>query len=229
MPVRMNSVTKEKPVLLVVEGPLRGQQWVMHDDQLLVGRGSECQMVISERAVSRQHVRIWRDDNMYFVEDMGSKNGTHINGALLTAPQALEDGDEIQVALAVKIKFIGSEATVPLSFESAPQHAVGGLKLDPNTHDVWVNGNRLDPPLSLYQYRLLSALYDRHGGICARDEVVRIVWPEAEGEGVSEQAIDALVRRLRDRLTELDPSNQFVATVRGHGFRMMQPSADPKD
>jgi DNA-binding response OmpR family regulator len=37
---------------------------------------------------------------------------------------------------------------------------------------------------------------------------------------VSEQAIDALVRRLRDRLAELDPDHRYVVTVRGHGFRL---------
>jgi DNA-binding response OmpR family regulator len=49
--------------------------------------------------------------------------------------------------------------------------------------------------------------------------VIEAVWPDTMGEGVSEQAIDALVRRLRDRLAELDAEHQYVLTVRGHGFR----------
>ena len=49
------------------------------------------------------------------------------------------------------------------------------------------------------------------------------VWPEAMGEGVSEQAIDALVRRLRDRLAETDEDWQYIITVRGHGFRLDNP------
>jgi DNA-binding response OmpR family regulator len=50
--------------------------------------------------------------------------------------------------------------------------------------------------------------------------VIEAVWPEAVGEGVSEQAIDALVRRLRDRIAEIDPEHQYIITVRGHGFRL---------
>ncbi len=50
------------------------------------------------------------------------------------------------------------------------------------------------------------------------------MWPEAIGEGVSEQAIDALVRRLRDRLAEVDPTFQYIVTVRGHGFRLDNPA-----
>ncbi|MCB0207187.1 MAG: helix-turn-helix domain-containing protein, partial [Anaerolineae bacterium] len=55
--------------------------------------------------------------------------------------------------------------------------------------------------------------------VCNRDAIVETVWPGTGGAGVSEQAIDALVRRLRDRLAELDDYN-YVVTVRGHGFRL---------
>lgn len=222
------SPTKDKPVLLVIDGPLRGQQWVMHSDQLVVGRGAECNIIIPERPVSREHLRIFREGQRYYVEDLNSKNGTHVNGLTLSEVQELNDGDEIQVALSVKLKFIGSEATVPLYLNSAPDKQ-GGLTLNPHTHDVLINAKRLDPPLSLYQYRLLELLYEKKGGICTRDEVVRVVWPEAQEEGVSEQAIDALVRRLRDRLAELEPASHYIATVRGHGFRMVQPGESPDD
>jgi DNA-binding response OmpR family regulator len=49
---------------------------------------------------------------------------------------------------------------------------------------------------------------------------VEAVWPEAAEEGVSDQAMDALVRRLRERVGELDPDHQYIVTVRGHGFRL---------
>ena len=75
------------------------------------------------------------------------------------------------------------------------------------------------------EYRLLEQLYVNAGRICTRDEVIQTVWPEALGEGVSEQAIDALVRRLRDRLMELDPDWQYIVTVRGHGFRLDNPQS----
>jgi DNA-binding response OmpR family regulator len=74
--------------------------------------------------------------------------------------------------------------------------------------------------LSLHQYRLLEALWKSGGGVVTREEIVKAVWPEASGEGVSEQAIDALVRRLRERVAEFDDEFQYVVTVRGHGFRL---------
>jgi DNA-binding winged helix-turn-helix (wHTH) protein len=212
----MNQVN-EKPVLMVTDGELRGQKWVMHSDALTIGRGGEADVVLPERQISRVHVRVVRHVNGYEVEDLDSKNGTHLNGEPLIGSHPLRDGDEIQIALAVKMRFVGSEATVPLDAEGI---TAGRLQLDTNTRQVSVGGQMLDPPLSLLQYRLLELLHEREGGVCSRDEVISIVWPEDESEGVSEQAIDAVVRRLRDRLAELDPDHQYVVTVRGHGFRL---------
>jgi DNA-binding response OmpR family regulator len=87
---------------------------------------------------------------------------------------------------------------------------------------VFIQDQELDPPLSLPQYRLLELLYLHAGRVCTRETVVETVWPDVVGEGVSEQAIDALVRRLRDRLAEIDPDHQYIVTMRGHGFRLDQ-------
>jgi DNA-binding winged helix-turn-helix (wHTH) protein len=217
----------DKPVLLITDGPLSGQQWVMHNDELIVGRGSHCQIVIPERRVSREHIRIWREQDKYFVEDLDSKNGTHVNAVKLDEVHELEEGDEIQIALCVKIRFIGSEATVPLSLEEQEQEAMAlsqrGLVLDTKKRQLTIDGRLLQPQLSLYQYRLLELLVRLNGNVCTREEVIHAVWPDAAEAGISEQAIDALVRRLRDRLAELSPDHQYIRTVRGHGFQLIQP------
>jgi DNA-binding response OmpR family regulator len=92
--------------------------------------------------------------------------------------------------------------------------------VDTEAKRVWIAGMELDPPLSLAQYRLLELLYELRGRVVSREEVVSAVWAEDEAEGVSEQAIDALARRLRERIAEIDPDHQYVVTVRGHGFRL---------
>lgn len=211
------NMASEKPVLMITEGELRGQRWVMHGDEITIGRGGEADIVLPERQISRLHVRITRGADGYVITDLDSKNGTHLNGEPLTGSQPLYDDDEIQIALAVKMRFVGSEATVPLDSEGLWQ---GRLHLDENARLVTIGGQVLDPPLSLLQYRLLELLYRAEGGVCTRDDVITAVWPQDESEGVSEQAIDAVVRRLRDRLAELDPDHQYIVTVRGHGFRL---------
>ena len=49
------------------------------------------------------------------------------------------------------------------------------------------------------------------------------VWGEEQVYGVSEQALDALIRRLRDRLAAADPRHAYLVTVRGHGIRLENP------
>jgi DNA-binding winged helix-turn-helix (wHTH) protein len=207
----------EKPVLIAREGQLVGQRWTIDSDVFTIGRGSDCEIVLPERQVSRYHVKIRHEDGRYILEDLGSKNGTHLNGAPFQGTAPLQDGDEIQIALAVKLVFVGTDATLPLTFD--PPTKTGNLQIDIAQRSVMVNDEKLDPPLSLAQFRLLEMLYDADGAVCSRDEIVETVWPGTDGLGVSEQAIDALVRRLRDRLTELDDYN-YIVTVRGHGFQI---------
>jgi DNA-binding winged helix-turn-helix (wHTH) protein len=219
----MSSQDTEHPILIVQDENHPTQNWTMTKDDVTLGRGEECDLVLAERQISRQHIRIYKYGDTYRIADLDSKNGTWVNGQQLKGERELHDGDEIHVALAVRIRFIGSGATSPLATE-VPAFVIGKLRLDPEARRVFIHGEELNPPLSLPQYRLLELLYVNSGRICTRDQVIENVWPEAMGEGVSEQAIDALVRRLRDRLMELDPENQYVITVRGHGFRLENPT-----
>jgi len=207
----------DKPIIIAREGQLTGERWTIESDEFLIGRGSDCHIALPERQVSRHHAKILSESGQYVLQDLGSKNGTHMNGNRVRGSIPLRDGDEIQIALRVKLLFIGTDATVPLIVEK--ERPAGALERDPDRRTVRIRDQELAPPLSLAQFRLLQALYDANGAVVDRDAIVDVVWPGTDGLGVTEQAIDALVRRLRDRLSELD-DHEFVVTVRGHGFRL---------
>ena len=208
---------QDMPMLIVYEGELEGQRWVVDRDSMTIGRGTDCEIMLPERQVSRRHARIERDGGSYWLHDLKSKNRTHVNGEEVTdKPYLLRDGDEIQIALCVKMGFVGADATLPLELEGPNR----GLRIDHAARKVFVGGHELTPPLSLAQYRLLELLLDTEGQVVSRDTIVATVWTEEEAMGVSEQAIDALVRRLRDRIAAVDPDHQYIVTVRGHGFRL---------
>ncbi|MFN2224595.1 MAG: FHA domain-containing protein [Candidatus Promineifilaceae bacterium] len=207
----------DKPILIAREGQLAGERWTIEVPEFVIGRGNDCQIVLPERQVSRYHAKITSDQGKYILHDLGSKNGTHLNGARVIGSTQLKDGDEIQIALRVKLLFIGTDATIPLTVEEP--RPVGNLTLDKAQRAVKIQGKELLPPLSLAQFRLLEALYDADGAVVDRDAIVDVVWPGTDGIGVTEQAIDALVRRLRDRLAEIDDYD-YVVTIRGHGFRL---------
>lgn len=215
------STTETAMLILQRGGDEAGRRWPLDRQSLTIGRADDCDIVLPDRLVSRHHARIYWLDGHYFVEDLGSKNGTHVNGQEIHEPRQLVDGDEIQIALRFKLAFVDAGATAPLSLELPPEV---GLRLDPATRQVFVCGREITPPLSVAQYRLLELLIAAQGSIVTREEVVHGVWPEAVEEGVSEQAIDALIRRLRERITEIDPDHQYIITVRGHGFRFENPT-----
>lgn len=210
----------ERPILIIQNANKDEHEQVpVMKDSIILGRGDDCDIVLAERQISRQHLRIFRQNDVYYVEDLDSRNGTWLNGQQIKGTHRLYDNDEVQVALAIRLTFIGTGATAPLPFE-VPLSLGGRLRLDREARRVFIGDTEIDPPLSPPQYRLLELLYTNAGRICTRDTVVETVWPDAVGEGVSEQAIDALVRRLRDRLAEIDPGWQYIVTVRGHGFRL---------
>jgi hypothetical protein len=155
------------------------------------------------------------EGNHYFLEDAGSKNGVFVNGQLVADPRPLEDGDRIQVAPGLELTFVDSEATAPLPGRLGPS-----LSLDRGERRVMIGGRKLVPPLSAAQYDFLALLAEEPGRVYSRQEIIAAVWSGAAPEGVSDDAIDALVRRLRHRLAELDPEHEYVVTVRGYGFRL---------
>ena len=96
------------------------------------------------------------------------------------------------------------------------------LRVDTGGRRVWLLEIELDPPLSASQFNLLQALYAQTGEVVPRTEIIEAVWGRS-AEGITEQALDALVRRLRDRLAEIDPNWEYIVTVRGHGLRLDNP------
>ena len=225
----MSQANDEFPVIVWLDGSLSNPSWVVDRPEMVLGRDDGCDIVIPVRQISRQHVRFMLESGACVIEDMRSKNGTWVNGYRLTGMRQLEDGDEIRIAKDIRLRFVGSGATAPSTTRVLPDVIPSGamtglrLRLDPESREVVIRDEPVDPPLSLPQYRLLEILFVSQGGVCSRSDVMDAVWPDAMGQGVTEQAIDALVRRLRDRLAEFDSEHQYIVTVRGHGFRLDNP------
>lgn len=201
-------------LVLHQEGEVR-QTWPLEAEETTIGRWPDNRIVIADRWVSRYHARIVRQGMRYVVEDLDSKNGTFVNGQRLTDPQELEDGDSIQVAPEYRLIFVDAEATAPV------RPAGPGLRLDAAQRRVWVAGQEVLPPLSPSQFVFLELLSSDPERVFDRDDIIAAVWPNAIASGVSDEAIDSLVRRLRKRLAELDPDHDYIEAVRGHGFRLI--------
>jgi hypothetical protein len=206
-------------MLLVHEGHSPKTQWPLVKPVMIVGREADSDIQVDDRQVSRRHAEIAQTQEGYTIRDLGSKNGTFLNGEPVSQkPRLIRNGDEVGIALCAKLTFVEDEATAPIIMDSKQKPSI---RMDMAAKRVWVTDKEIAPPLSLAQYNLLELLYQNAGSVVSRDEVVAVVWSQEEAEGVSEQAIDALARRLRERLAEIDPEHKYVETVRGHGFRLI--------
>jgi DNA-binding winged helix-turn-helix (wHTH) protein len=209
----------ESPVLIGQTGPVQGGRWNIPLEGITIGREGGCAILIADRQVSRRHAKIDRRGGKAYLEDLASKNGTMVNGVPVKKETELKDGDMIQIALVAKLLYLASDSTMPLISEGAAPRP-GRIKLNPIDHNIFINDEIVDPPLSIHQYRLLELLILRGGGLVSREDLIQSVWPGEEIEGITDQAIDALVRRLRDRLKEIDKDHEYILTIRGHGFRL---------
>lgn len=92
--------------LLVTKGLSRGDFYPLKDAPLTLGRASDADGQVIDDNVSRQHVRFEWDATarLHSVTDLGSRNGTRVNGEQVTGPALLRDGDEITLG-ATTIRF----------------------------------------------------------------------------------------------------------------------------
>ncbi len=226
----MDLHNEDLPIIIAQTGPLNGQRWVVRDG-MTIGRDDDCDLVIPDRQVSRYHARFEIHSDQTLLYDLSSKNGTYRNGKRVEEPISLQDGDVIQIALVQYFVYLSSDSTVPLGSDFQPvdvelvESGSHRLVLDKLSRRVWIDQQEVLPPLSVPQFRLLEALYDSQGTVVSRQDLVLAVWGDKEAVGVSEQALDALVRRLRDRLAVLDPNHIYLVTVRGYGLRLDNPPA----
>jgi hypothetical protein len=86
--------------LVVTEGPSAGAELPLAG-ALTIGRDQGADLVLDDPGVSRNHARVTADAEGVVIEDLGSSNGTFVNGQALTAPQRLAEGDNIQLGTAI--------------------------------------------------------------------------------------------------------------------------------
>jgi diguanylate cyclase (GGDEF)-like protein len=94
-----------KPVVTVLTGSNQGSLYKVLKGAAVIGRATSAEIKVEDDGISRAHARIRAETNRAFVEDLGSRNGTFVNGAKLTAPHELKEGDKIQVGRGTVLRF----------------------------------------------------------------------------------------------------------------------------
>ena len=208
--------------MLIVEKGIPGTRAIALDQQVcMLGASPASDVFIDNPYISRQHAQIIREGDRFLIRDLDSKNGTFVNGTRLKGEShRLRGGDRVELAEGqVLLKFLRRGTTITL-----PSTPAAGVELfvEPRAREVWVQGKKLDPPLSRKEFDVLNLLFQRRGEACSKDEISATGWPEREPGDVGDQEIEQSIRRLRLRI-EPDPSSpKFIITVRGFGYKLAQ-------
>jgi len=83
--------------LTVTEGSLAGTTLSLMESGVLLGRNPECTLVLDDDFASGRHARIFRRDGGWFVEDLGSTNGTYLGSTRLTEPKPVQVGSTLRI------------------------------------------------------------------------------------------------------------------------------------
>lgn len=119
--------------------------------------------------------------------------------------------------------------TIPLFEEfvktTIPSVAEEKIAYNQNTREITKGTNVISDLLSPQEYRLLRLLIGNEGRIVERDEIIPAVWPNIKVlEGISDEAIDQMVYRLRKKIEDEPNNPKHVTTVKGRGFRFQNPT-----
>lgn len=196
--------------------PATATSWLLEQTTTIIGRADDADVRIDAAAVSRRHATIERTPHGYLLYDNDSSNGTWINGVRVEEAHPLRDDDEIVVGGIETLRFVD-----PLATPMAP--AIGrltGVWIDPESGAVWVDAQPVEPPLSERQQALLELLASNEDALVSRESIVDIVWADVAAEGVSAEAVDALVKRLKARLRPLQLHGDYLEVRRGRGIRL---------
>jgi two-component system cell cycle response regulator len=104
IPVAFGSGHDNASLVLIYGGPELGKRFELRQDAV-IGRDPSCDIVVDMSFVSRQHARLTRNGSEWLIEDLGSRNGTQVNGAPAEALTPLRNGDQIKAGGAI-FKFL---------------------------------------------------------------------------------------------------------------------------
>lgn len=100
------------PRLICIQGPHNGATFILNEPSISFGRAASNQVRLTETRSSRHHAEIRREGANYVIYDLGSQNGTIVNGETLTRPRSLKPGDRISFSGEIFLFLVEVEAAV---------------------------------------------------------------------------------------------------------------------
>ncbi len=187
--------------------------------RITIGRGEDVDLQLSHPLVSRRHVELaLRDDGIFEVRDLGSRNGTTVNDETL-AEGVLKAEGEVRIQVGPYLLLVGPPADTiseTLAFD-VPGRA-RRVSLDRGKHSLTVDGKIAIEKLTGLEYGLLEALSDLSGDLVTNTSLGDRLWGKGQWDTYM---LHNLVRRVRRKVEESgENGDDVIVTVPGVGYRL---------
>lgn len=190
---------------------------------LTVGREPTCTIRVDSPYVSRQHARIELHDDQTMLVDLGSRNGSLLNGERVEGTVALAPGDVVTIA-DVTLECLAEEGLDGTTRTFASKRpitpvALDLLVVDTQAYEVQIGGKTLKRRLSAQEFELLSHLYANRERVCQRQELGDAIWG---GGNWDPNMLHRLVHRLKEKLEPIPEKPRYIQTIPWVGYRLTE-------
>ncbi len=202
----------QSPVLTALRDDLKPGMHTIEPGTIIIGRLAElCQIVVSDKKVSRIHASIQREGMHCYLEDRKSANRTYVNGRRICDRYLLKDQDEIGLGPGPALfRFDDFDPT---------ERVLPQLYFDEAAMKFYLNKQRLQ--LAPHGFRLLFHLYKHMGELCLHKGCAEVVWEREFDPDSDIDGLHKLVTRIRKKLGDIDPeARQILVSRRGMGYQL---------
>lgn len=186
---------------------------------VIVGRSTDCEIALNNPLVSRKHAEIAQHaDTTFTVRDLGSLNGTSVDGRTIRNDTALIEGSgQVQIGpylLVVSRALSGETDTVMVPVQKRPSR----VTLDRGTRAALVDGRVVIERLAPLEYKVLDTLAAAAPDLVESQRLGDALWGQGQWDAAM---MHNLVRRLRRKLEAGAPdASELIRTVQGAGYRL---------
>lgn len=207
---------RHEACLVIIRGARLGSRIVPGDEPLVIGRAVDADFQISERSISREHCRVFREDGRYRVEDLGSTNHTWLNDERIEKA-VLRDGDLIRISQTV-LKFV-DEGNIEAGYHS-------------ELHESAIR----DTLTGLYNRRHAMAVMEKEAARAQRDEdyglalvILDLDYFKDINDEYGHLAGDRVLERLGEIAAERVRASDTLARIGGEEFALILPDTGSEE
>lgn len=209
--------------LEVVKGIPMPYLFVIDKPSSVLGKGSGVDVMIANPYVSRQHAAIDLNNGAVTIRDLGSKNGTLVDGKVVNnTPTLLENGSSITLGGGhVVLKFSASNETLlgdPV-LGAGSNMDTGRIWIDSVRRRIFIDGVDFEIALSARDFEILGYLWSRRNELCDYVELSRVLWPNAIAhDNANTSALRTRISRIKQSLKMVRECDVEIRNIHGSGY-----------